>query len=75
MSIEPSKVIVIESSRTSQNYWLDLWRYRELFAVIAWRDLSVRYKQNDHWASLGVDTATHSNWRFYDHFRVAGQTA
>ncbi|HYC37557.1 MAG TPA: ABC transporter permease [Usitatibacter sp.] len=37
--------IVIEPGRTEQNYWADLWRYRELFRVLAWRDLSVRYKQ------------------------------
>jgi lipopolysaccharide transport system permease protein len=38
-------VIVIESGRRERHYWLDLWRYRELFRVLAWRDLSVRYKQ------------------------------
>src|SRR5215467_1035852 len=38
-------VIVIEARRRERNYWLDLWRYRELFRVLAWRDLSVRYKQ------------------------------
>jgi lipopolysaccharide transport system permease protein len=38
-------VIVIEAGRREGNYWLDLWRYRELFRVLAWRDLSVRYKQ------------------------------
>jgi lipopolysaccharide transport system permease protein len=38
-------VIVIEAGRTERHYWLDLWRYRELFQVLAWRDLSVRYKQ------------------------------
>jgi lipopolysaccharide transport system permease protein len=38
-------VIVIEAGRTERHYWLDLWRYRELFRVLAWRDLSVRYKQ------------------------------
>lgn len=37
--------IVIESGRTEKNYWADLWRYRELFIILAWRDLSVRYKQ------------------------------
>ena len=37
--------IVIEAGRLERNYWLDLWRYRELFRVLAWRDLSVRYKQ------------------------------
>ena len=39
------KVIIIEAGRSEAHYWLDLWRYRELFRVLAWRDLSVRYKQ------------------------------
>jgi lipopolysaccharide transport system permease protein len=38
-------VTVIESGRLERHYWLDLWRYRELFQVLAWRDLAVRYKQ------------------------------
>jgi lipopolysaccharide transport system permease protein len=38
-------IVVIEPGRQERNYWLDLWRYRELFQVLAWRDLSVRYKQ------------------------------
>jgi homopolymeric O-antigen transport system permease protein len=38
-------LIVIEAGRLERHYWLDLWRYRELFRVLAWRDLSVRYKQ------------------------------
>jgi lipopolysaccharide transport system permease protein len=38
-------VIVIEPRRHERNYWRDLWRYRELFRVLAWRDLAVRYKQ------------------------------
>jgi len=38
-------VLVIEPGRTEQNYWADLWRYRELFLILAWRDISVRYKQ------------------------------
>jgi lipopolysaccharide transport system permease protein len=37
--------IVIEAGRPERHYGLDLWRYRELFQVLAWRDLSVRYKQ------------------------------
>ena len=36
---------IIEAGRAERHYWLDLWRYRELFRVLAWRDLSVRYKQ------------------------------
>ncbi|GFO66737.1 transport permease protein [Geomonas limicola] len=27
------------------HYWRDLWRYRELFLFLAWRDILVRYKQ------------------------------
>ena len=37
--------ILIEAGRRERHYWIDLWRYRELFRVLAWRDLSVRYKQ------------------------------
>jgi lipopolysaccharide transport system permease protein len=38
-------LIIIEAGRRERNYWRDLWRYRELFQVLAWRDLAVRYKQ------------------------------
>jgi lipopolysaccharide transport system permease protein len=37
--------LIIEAGRTEKNYWRDLWRYRELFAFLAWRDILVRYKQ------------------------------
>ncbi len=37
--------LIIESGRAEKNYWRDLWRYRELFYFLAWRDLLVRYKQ------------------------------
>lgn len=36
---------ILEPGRAEKNYWLDLWRYRELFIILAWRDISVRYKQ------------------------------
>jgi lipopolysaccharide transport system permease protein len=42
---EAEPVIVLEAGRAERNYWADLWRYRELFAILAWRDLAVRYKQ------------------------------
>ncbi len=38
-------VLIMEPGRTEKNYWTDLLRYRELFLVLAWRDVSVRYKQ------------------------------
>ena len=37
--------LIIEPGHTERRYWQDLWRYRELFYVLAWRDISVRYKQ------------------------------
>jgi lipopolysaccharide transport system permease protein len=37
--------LLIEPGRTEKNYWGDLWRYRELFYILAWRDINVRYKQ------------------------------
>jgi ABC-type polysaccharide/polyol phosphate export permease len=37
--------LIIEPGRTERHYWRELWQYRELFRVLAWRDISVRYKQ------------------------------
>jgi lipopolysaccharide transport system permease protein len=37
--------LIIEAGRTEKQYWQDLWRYRELFYLLAWRDILVRYKQ------------------------------
>ena len=45
--------LVIEAGRADFHYWRDLWRYRELALLLAWRDIQVRYKQ----AFLGVTWA------------------
>jgi lipopolysaccharide transport system permease protein len=47
MSTTPAAqvMLVIEAGRTERHYWKDLWRYRELFFFLAWRDILVRYKQ------------------------------
>jgi len=39
------QVLVIEAGRTEGQYWRDVWRYRELFYFLAWRDFLIRYKQ------------------------------
>lgn len=41
---------IIEPGRSEKNYWMDLWHYRELFYILSWRDIKVRYKQT----TLGV---------------------
>lgn len=41
----PGRTLIIEPGRAALHYWLDLWHYRELFAILAWRDVSVQYKQ------------------------------
>jgi lipopolysaccharide transport system permease protein len=38
-------VLVLRPGRAEWHYWRDLWAYRELFAILAWRDVAVRYKQ------------------------------
>jgi lipopolysaccharide transport system permease protein len=45
--MEPLKqnYLIIEAGRTESQYWKDIWRYRELFYFLAWRDILVRYKQ------------------------------
>jgi lipopolysaccharide transport system permease protein len=40
-----TREIIIEPGRGYRHYWRDLWEYRELFAFLAWRDISVRYRQ------------------------------
>ena len=40
-----SRTLIIEPGLAEKHYWRDLWRYRELFFVLAWRDVAVRYKQ------------------------------
>ena len=42
---KPERIIVLEKGRAAQNYWRDLWHYRELFLILAWRDILIRYKQ------------------------------
>ncbi|MCE0498751.1 MAG: ABC transporter permease [Methylacidiphilales bacterium] len=37
--------LIIRAGRTEGQYWRDLWHYRELFYVLAWRDVAVKYKQ------------------------------
>jgi lipopolysaccharide transport system permease protein len=41
----PQQALIIEAGRSERHYWQDLWRYRELFYFLAWRDILVRYKQ------------------------------
>jgi lipopolysaccharide transport system permease protein len=40
-----NKEIIIKAGAAEKNYWIDLWRYRELFYILSWRDIKVRYKQ------------------------------
>ena len=37
--------LILEPGRAEEHYWRDVWRYRELFLILAWRDVAVRYKQ------------------------------
>lgn len=44
------QVLIIEADSSDRRYWRDIWAYRELFGILAWRDIAVRYKQ----AVIGV---------------------
>ncbi len=39
------QTLEFEAGQSGRHYWKDLWRYRELFYFLAWRDILVRYKQ------------------------------
>ena len=43
--VNSSTELIIEAGHAEKQYWKDLWRYRELFYFLAWRDILVRYKQ------------------------------
>ena len=45
MDVQIENTLVIEAGLSEKNYWKDLWRYRELFYFLSWRDVLVRYKQ------------------------------
>jgi lipopolysaccharide transport system permease protein len=53
VSTEPTELI-IEAGKSEKEYWKDLWRYRELFYILSWRDIKVRYKQTVIGAAWGV---------------------
>src|SRR5215469_15808605 len=36
---------VIEQGALEREYWRDMWRFRELFAILTWRDLTLRHRQ------------------------------
>jgi lipopolysaccharide transport system permease protein len=37
--------VIISPGKAELNYWKDIWRFRELFYILSWRDIKVRYKQ------------------------------
>jgi len=45
LDIVVTEELIIESGRFEKNYWKDLLRYRELFYILSWRDIKIRYKQ------------------------------
>jgi len=45
MSGKTPQILVIEAGKSNARYWQDLWRFRELFLFLTWRDILVRYKQ------------------------------
>lgn len=45
MTAAMTQELVIEAGHAERQYWKDLWRYRELFFLLIWRDVAVQYKQ------------------------------
>src|ERR1700693_5927006 len=43
--MDQEEMLIIDAGRAEGQYWRDIWRYRELFYFLAWRDILVRYKQ------------------------------
>src|SRR6478672_9126128 len=45
IELKMTQELIIDAGRTERGYWRDMWQYRELFQIMAWRDVVVRYKQ------------------------------
>src|SRR5215831_8710844 len=45
VGVNSERMMVLEQGRAERHYWRDVWAYHELFAILAWRDVAVRYKQ------------------------------
>lgn len=45
MNDSSRRKLTIAPGNVETQYWQDLWRYRELFYFLTWRDILVRYKQ------------------------------
>jgi len=45
-----TEFVIVPPKRWLSINWQELWRYRDLFLVLAWRDIAVRYKQT----ALGI---------------------
>ena len=43
--MESQPTLTIEAGKLERQYFSDLWRFRELFLFLSWRDILVRYKQ------------------------------
>jgi lipopolysaccharide transport system permease protein len=46
--------LVIEAGLSGKNYWKDIWRFKELFYILSWRDIKVRYKQTTIGAAWAI---------------------
>jgi lipopolysaccharide transport system permease protein len=56
-----TRQVVLEAGRADREYFRDIWRYRELLYILAWRDISVRYRQTAigiAWAAVRPLVAT-----------------
>ena len=42
---QQSSPLIIQAGKQNSRYFADLWRFRELFFFLTWKDILVRYKQ------------------------------
>ena len=68
-------MLVLEAGRAERNYWSDLWHYRELFAILAWRDIAVRYKQTVIGIAWAVVRPVSDHGDLHGRIRPTRQTA
>ena len=71
----PEPILVLEPGRAERHYWRDIWAYRELFAILAWRDVAIRYKQTVIGVAWAVIRPFLDHGGVHHRFRPAGRSA
>ena len=66
---------IIENGRSDRNYWLDLWRFRELFQTSSLARYISALQTNCHWSTMGGNSPLTHDDDLHNYFWANCQTS